>query len=291
MCMLADKIDRKDLAPFIQLSDKWVSEIKYDGIRLRVRISNYEMKFYNRKGKDVTEQYPDLQFSILRKIPLSRGSCNTNNFIKGVKDCFLDGELCVFDSDGTSQFNTGISFRTHCKTTTSIFSSAEKYPVTLALFDILELDGKDLRNLPLSGRRRVLESLQIVTGNKSCFVVEQYSNGMTMKLWNECTSKGREGIVLKHSDSVYREGYRCSNWRKVKNVKETDLLFNKYEVHNMGVTVENDDGIRVVVNGHQSGIVKSRIDSGGSVLLTIRHLGVTETGKYRQPVMFKIAEV
>jgi len=196
---------------------------------------------------------------------------------------FLDGEMCVF-RDGISQFNEGIAFRSHCKSESTVNAAMAKYPVTYVVFDVLELDGKDLRSLPYSERREILLSLNLTHPNIK--VADQFTD--IKAAWNEVERTGAEGLILKQLSSLYREGYRTSNWRKVKNVKETDLVFTKYEQNPQGITVENDDGIRCLVGGKHQHEVKKLIDLGGEANITIRHLGKTKAGKYRQPVYMKV---
>ena len=160
-----------------------------------------------------------------------------------------------------------------------------EYPVTFVVFDILECNGQDMRKLPLKARRKGLEVLGIERfGNFK--LVKQSTD--VLGLWKEVTDLGGEGIIIKEVDSPYLEGKRSSTWRKVKDIKEVDLTFTKYERHNRGITVTSDKGIRVTVNGYQSQEVAEQIDIKGRCTGTIRHLGQTATGKYRQPTWMKL---
>jgi len=200
-------------------------------------------------------------------------------------DVILDGEMCVLDVNGVSQFNEGIAFRTHCTTDMAILNASLKYPITYVVFDILELDGKDLRSMPWHERRKLLDSLNIKYKNMQ---VIPYSDDIIAK-WKEVEDKGGEGIILKKKDAVYMENYRSSSWRKVKNIKEVDLTFIKYTVNPKGIRVETEDGHACQVSGFHAPPVKTAIDLTGKCLATIRHLGWTGR-RYRQPVFAKIVE-
>ena len=209
----------------------------------------------------------------------------SNLSIKGHSQVMLDGEMCVM-IEGVSAFNEGIAFRTHCKNPNVIASAMKSHPVMFVIFDILELDGKDLRMLPLRERRIILESLELKHSNVQ--VAKQFKDIMVQ--WNRMVKEGREGLILKDLNSVYKEGYRSSSWRKVKNIQEVDLKFTKYDVNNAGITVENNAGIRCLVSGRHAPAVKDIIDKIGTVTLTINHLGETKTGKFRQPTYNKVVE-
>lgn len=270
MAMLCEKIDKFDLPQFLAVcGNKWVAEEKYDGDRVRLRFKDGKVTLLNRRGVAVTEKYPEmLDFSCSDEV-------------------FLDGEMCVLDDKGVSQFNEGIAFRSHCKDPSKIASAAAEYPATFVAFDLLELNGKDLRFEPLRERRKLLEQTQL--SHKSLVIAPQFTDIITA--WQQMEKEGREGLILKDLGSLYAEGKRKRCWLKVKNIKEVIVTFNKYEPHPMGITVENTAGIRMTVNGHQSRTVSKMIDENGQCDIEIRHLGETKTGKFRQPVFFRIPEI
>lgn len=268
MVMLCNKVGKEDLIQFLALVDKddWVAETKEDGDRIRLRVQDGKVSLTNRRGKDVTEKFPEMQ-----------------SFDKS-RELFLDGEMCVMDSQGVSQFNTGIAFRTHCKNPDKIASAMVEYPVTFVIFDVLELDRTDLRGTPFKDRRKFLENLGLKHSNIK--IVDQFTD--IPAAWSRIERRKEEGLILKNLNSLYREGYRSCNWRKVKNLKEVDLKFTRYDVNPQGITVENSDGIRVLVAGRHQYDVRDTIDKAGEVELTIRHLGETKAGKFRQPTYMKI---
>ena len=265
--MLCQKLDKSDLPFFLSFArNQWIAEEKFDGDRIRLQIKDGQVKLFNRRGIEVTNRYPEL---------LSLGGTSK----------LLDGEMCVMDENGVSQFNEGIAFRTHCQSPSSIQNAMERYPVTYVVFDILEASGQDLRASPLSHRREVLEDWFRGCGHPN-IILSQFRHDIE-DLWTEVTSKGGEGIILKKLDSPYLEGKRSSAWKKVKDIKEVDLRFNSYEVNPQGITVENPEGIRVLVAGRHQYDIRDTIDKEGSATITIRHLGQTKAGKFRQPTYMK----
>jgi len=262
--MLCKTMNKHDLLTFCKVcGNKWVAEEKYDGDRVQMRVKDSSYTLINRGLNNVTNRYPELE---------------------GVKGDFLvDGEMCVIDDNGVSQFNEGISYRSHCISQTAIDNARKEYPVTYVVFDILELNGHNLRNKPFIERRSILEGLNIQHDH---IILSELSDDI-IGLWSKVTSKGGEGIILKQKSSLYHDNKRRDCWRKVKDVKEVDLSFVKYEPHNKGITVTSDEGIRITVNGTQSSDVANTIDSEDECMITVRHLGQTNTGKYRQPVFLK----
>jgi len=266
--MLCEKIKKADLPLFLAAvpPNKWIAEVKYDGDRVVLTYKKGKVALQNRRGKDVTHVYPEFQ-----------GFTHPHDIV-------LDGEMCVM-KDGKSDFNDGITHRSHCKSPEKIFSAMQEYPCTFVVFDILESAGVNLRHDKCGVRRKVLESLKLK--HKDIMLSRQDTD--IIRLWKEMESAGEEGVIVKDLDGLYKEGGRSSSWRKVKNIKETDLTFTKYEVHPMGITVENDDEIRCTVNGAQHVDVRDTLDKHGEALITIEHLGdKTPAGKYRQPTFKKL---
>jgi len=266
MVMLCDKTDKADLPKFLAVvGNNWVCEEKFDGDRIRLHLKDGKVSLHNRRYRDHTATFPEM-----------------HSFTHD-KELLLDGEMCVI-IDGVSEFNEGIAFRTHCKNPNVIASAMKSHPVTFVVFDILEYDGRDIRDKPLRERRAILDSLNLSHPNIK--VCNQFTD--IINQWTRMAAEGREGLILKDLNSKYKEGYRSASWRKVKNILEVDLKFTKYDVNNAGITVENNDGIRCLVAGRNAPEVKAMIDKVGTATLTINHLGQTKTGKFRQPTYNKI---
>lgn len=268
--MLCDKLDKADLPTFASLAGKnWVAETKYDGDRIRLVFKGGNLSLITRgKSGDVVTRYPELKdFSF-------------------DQDVVLDGEMCVLDSDGVSQFNEGIAFRTHCQTPDAIQRGVDLYPVTYVVFDILELGSEDLRSKPWVERRKILDSLKI---SHPHIIKSEYSYDI-LGLWQKMTARKEEGIILKMINAPYLENKRSSVWKKVKDIKEVDIVVSKYSVNPKGLRLETEDGIACQCAGFQSEPVRRQMDSTGQAVITINYLGVTKEGKYRQPTFKKLVE-
>lgn len=267
--MLCKTMDKRELIAYASVAKgKYLVQEKLDGDRILLTFKDSSLKLTNRRGVSVTYKYPELKdFSF-------------------PQDVTLDGEMCVLDQNGLSQFNEGIAFRTHCESAESILSAMQKYPVTFIVFDVLSLNGQDLTNLPLWHRIDRLKTIFCSISNPHIKMIETSDDLMTT--WTDVTKRGGEGVIIKGKDSEYEWGKRSNSWFKVKDIKEVDLEFTKYETHPKGITLENTDGIRVVCNGFQAEEVKRELNSNGKVEVTIRHLGQTATGKFRQPVFAKL---
>jgi len=267
--MLCGKLDSAMLMPFLTLTgDKFIAEEKIDGVRARLRIENGVVSISNRRNINITHQYPEL------------------HSVKGL-NAFFDGEIAVLDKDGKSVFNGGIDCRSHNQDIGLIKRTMISYPVTYVIFDILELDGINLRTKPYHERRTILE--KVIPQHQHVKIIEQFSD--IKDAWDNMCSRGREGLILKDKNSTYCEGYRSQSWRKVKNIQEIDLKFTKFTENPKGIRVENTDGIACQVAGMQSIAVKDELVKHGEVVLTIRHLGKTGNFKYRQPTFAKMVDL
>ena len=272
MVQLCKKLDKSELPIFLSVNkDRFIGEVKEDGDRCRMRIKDKQITLSNRRGNDVTSKYPE--FNVEANLP----------------DMFIDGEMCVLDKNEISQFNAGISFRSHCKNQDTIRSKMGEYPVTFVMFDILECDGEDLREKTTTERREILEVTDIPYHVNNTKIVEQATTPEEIiGLWDHVTSLGGEGLILKDKSAPYKEGKRVASWLKVKDVHEQVLTFRTYTRHNAGIRVETKDGIAITVNGTQAEPIAEELNVKGETKIEIRHLGYSEeSNRFRQPVFFR----
>jgi bifunctional non-homologous end joining protein LigD len=142
-----------------------------------------------RSGYDWTDRYPWISETALK--------IRKSQFI-------IDGEAVVLNVDGVSDFN-------------ALHSRKYDEDVRLYAFDILALDGDDLRKLPLHMRKNNLA--QMLSGRSQGIFVAPFEQGeIGPELFGAACRMGLEGLVSKHRDRVYRVG-RCDHWIKVKNRK------------------------------------------------------------------------
>jgi bifunctional non-homologous end joining protein LigD len=164
----------------------WVHEIKHDGYRLQVRRVGDQVRLFTRRGYDWSGRYP----SIAVTATLLRAKSFT-----------LDGEAVVCGPDGVAIFDA-----LHRRGTVT--------EAMLYAFDLLELDGEDLRGMPLSDRKKRLARL--LSGRRLGIVLSDHTDEDGALLFVHACRMGLEGIVSKRLSAPYRSG-RCRDWLKVKN--------------------------------------------------------------------------
>jgi bifunctional non-homologous end joining protein LigD len=173
----------------VPVGPDWIHEIKHDGYRLIVQREGNRVRLFTRNGHDWTDHYPLIVEAALKN--------RTSSFV-------IDGEAVLLGVDGISNFN-GLHSRRH------------NDEVQLYAFDILALDGDDLRKLPLHLRRNNLARL-LARRPEGIFVSDYEQGEIGPDLFRQACKFGLEGIVSKRRESRYRGG-RSPDWVKVKNRK------------------------------------------------------------------------
>jgi bifunctional non-homologous end joining protein LigD len=164
----------------------WVHEVKFDGYRIQARIEDGKAVLRTRKGLDWTERFAAIA-KACAKLP----------------DCILDGEIVALDHNGAPDF-AGLQ---------AALSDGKTDALVFFVFDVLFVDGEDLRALPLSARKTRLEKLLKGAGNGLRYV-EHFTSGGEAVLKSACRMS-LEGIVSKRLDAAYRSG-RSDDWTKAK---------------------------------------------------------------------------
>jgi bifunctional non-homologous end joining protein LigD len=165
----------------------WLHEVKYDGYRLRLERDGDRVRLITRGGYNWTDRYPWIVESALK-----------NRF----RQFIIDGEAVVLGVDGVADFN-------------ALHSRQHDEEVQLYAFDILSLDGEDLRSLPLSLRKTNLARL-LARRPHGIFVAPFGRGEIGPDLFRAACNMGLEGMVSKRVDRPYRAG-RSKDWVKVKN--------------------------------------------------------------------------
>ncbi|MBV8614012.1 MAG: DNA ligase D, partial [Acetobacteraceae bacterium] len=166
---------------------EWVSEIKFDGYRLLVFVENGAARLVTRNGHDWTP-----------RLPAVAAACASLR----VKSALLDGELVALRPDGLSSFPD----------LQAALAAARDERLYLFLFDLLHLDGWDLRGCRLLDRKRVLAGLDAWQGTLR---YSDHHTGDTGPMRREACRLGLEGILCKRADAPYQAG-RGPDWLKVK---------------------------------------------------------------------------
>lgn len=203
--------DKKNISPMLLESEKlpfndkdYIYELKLDGIRCVAYLDSDKTILRNKRNKDVTSVYPEL-----------------NNIHKQAKEkCIIDGELVVISKNGTPDF-FALQKRSLLTDKFRIEIESEKTKVHFVAYDILFLKDKELINKPLLERKELLKK----TIKENEFLsISRYIEEKGIELFNQTKKLNLEGIVAKKKDSVYELGKRSKNWIKIKNLLDEDFI-------------------------------------------------------------------
>ena len=178
------------LTDTIMNGSDWVHQIKWDGISRAVLWSSNIPAVYPKRRERI-DWYPELLA------------------VESLLDCteaVLDGELIVLDDSGKPSFYH-VMARERVKRAERLKQYREKYPVQFMVFDILYRDGRDLRSLPLSERKAILD--RTLRSEGPIQTVSDFPDGEA--LFAVMKEKGLEGIVSKHLSAAYIGGKNIGN--------------------------------------------------------------------------------
>jgi hypothetical protein len=173
-------------SPTLPSGGLWLHEIKHDGFRIIARKNGAQVRLYSRPGNALTDRFP----LIVETLANLR-----------TRSCVIDGEAVICDDNGIASFDR-IRYRRH------------DGKAFLYAFDLIELNGDDLRREPLDVRKATLRSLLVKTGPGLRWNEHIEGDGET--IFRHACELGLEGIVSKRKDSPYRSG-RSPDWLKMKN--------------------------------------------------------------------------
>jgi bifunctional non-homologous end joining protein LigD len=166
--------------------DEWVHEIKHDGYRIVARIDEGDVQLVSRNGKDWTKEFPQVARAASR---LPAGTA------------LLDGEVAAVLPSGATSFQ-------------ALQRRADKAtPLVYFVFDLLHLDGWDLREVGLVERKQVLRRL--LESAPETLRFSDHVRGQGPEFFEQAREAGLEGVVSKRADAPYRGG-RGGDWRKAK---------------------------------------------------------------------------
>lgn len=193
-----DALLRKVLPPMLATlvdapparEDEWVYELKYDGYRALAGLSSGRVALWSRNGLDLAPRFPRIVEALASIV---------------VAEAVVDAEIVVLDRQGAPRFE--------------LIQQGSANAVLFA-FDLLWLDGEDLRGEPLEARRDLLTSL---VSNAPLFVrLAERIEGPAARALDEAGSRGFEGLLAKRKGSVY-EGARTKTWLKLKAQASQEL--------------------------------------------------------------------
>ncbi len=181
-------------------SKEYIFEIKWDGYRAIADWQNKKLKLYSRNGLSFAEK-----FSVIAEA------------VQTIKhDVVLDGEIVVLDENGNPSFQK-----------LQHYEDNHDLPIVYYVFDLLFLDKKDIRHLPLLQRKELLKDLLEENKNdvvRYCDHIEERGKEM----FKAAVEKNLEGIIAKKIDSEYTLGARSKEWLKIKHQNSREGIIVGY---------------------------------------------------------------
>jgi bifunctional non-homologous end joining protein LigD len=174
---------------------QWLFEAKYDGYRVLVCKAGSDVRVYTRRANDWTDRFRPIADAVARL---------------RARECVVDGEACVVDESGRPSFGALQEW---------LAGSAPNARIAYATFDLLWLDGRDLRREPLEVRRELLEKL--LEGHGAPLSYSRAITGDVVELLRAAKQAGLEGLVAKKKGSPYVEG-RSGLWLKLRFDRRQD---------------------------------------------------------------------
>ncbi len=169
--------------------DEWVHELKYDGYRILSRVKNKSAQLLTRNGNDWTSKLQRISETV-SALP--------------VKNAWVDGEVVALMPDGTISFQA----------LQNAFDTRSETNLVYYVFDLMYLDGYDLRKVPLLERKQALAA--VIPGDASGLVrFSDHITGRGEVVFEQACRQEMEGIISKRTDAAYQAG-RNRNWIKVK---------------------------------------------------------------------------
>lgn len=202
------------------VGEHWVHELKLDGYRIQAHIDKSgKVRLYTRSGLDWTHRMPTLA----RELGLL-----------SVEGAVMDGEVVVLAADGQSSFAN----------LQAAFEEGTKHPLTYFVFDLLHLNGHNLRPEPLTERKKILAEMLDSLAEHEIVRYGQHIETEGTPIFAEACKLGAEGIVSKRSDSVYTSG-RTKSWLKIKCDRRQEFVVGGFTKPANGT-----DGIGALLLGY-----------------------------------------
>ena len=176
-------------AEFIADTGDWLYEVKYDGYRVLASKAGPEVRLYTRRANDWTDRFGPLADAVV-KLP--------------ARECVLDGEACAVDDQGKPSFQALQQW---------LGGETQHARIGYAIFDLLWLDGRDLRGEPIEVRRELLEKL--LEGCQPPLSFSRAAAGKLEDLLAAARMAGLEGLMAKAKGSRYVAG-RSPHWLKLR---------------------------------------------------------------------------
>lgn len=180
----------------------WLYELKFDGVRGLAIKQKDAVRLISRNVKDLTGKYPEIA-QALRSLP--------------VKEAVLDGEIVALDADGKPSFQL---------LQAANLPGQSRPPLFYYVFDIIQLEGKDLTGLPLLKRKAMAQALVAQLPDTIRFSASIQAD--SERVLREMQARGLEGLIAKRRESKYEIGRRSGAWVKFKWTNEQEFVIGGY---------------------------------------------------------------
>jgi bifunctional non-homologous end joining protein LigD len=184
--------------------ENWIHELKFDGYRILAEVRGGKVKLVTRRGNDWTARFRVVADAV-KQLKL--------------KNAILDGEVVSLDEHGVSNFQQ----------LQNLMKRGDKESLVYYVFDCPYLEGYDLTEAPLIGRKDILARWLLAENPKNTGVI-RYSDhiaGSGDEVLGQACRSGMEGIIAKRADSGYHQ-YRSPDWLKIKCLKQQELVIGGY---------------------------------------------------------------
>ncbi len=194
----------------VPLGESWVYELKYDGYRILTYKTGNSLRFITRNGLDYTDRFKAM-------IPVIKDQIDGENFV-------LDGEMVIFNDEGITEI----------KALQSYLKNPNGKTLSYMVFDLLALNGEDLRQKDLLTRKQRLKEL--MKDNTPPLYYSDHTKGHGQELFDQACARNMEGIIAKKGDASYDDGRR-GGWLKIKCQHRQEFViggFTLSEVQSQG---------------------------------------------------------
>ena len=211
-------------------SGNWLHEVKLDGYRIQIhvrtegksRVAKRSARLLTRKGLDWTARMPDIAHAATQL---------------DVTSAILDGEAVALDKEGVSNFAD----------LQAAFQEGRQRYITYFAFDLLHLDGHNLRGLPLLERKKIMKGLLRSAGDGTPLHYGEHVEANGEKVFEKACALGAEGIVSKLASARYTSG-RGSTWLKRKCNQEQEFVIGGFTLPSKGTV-----GVGALLLGYYEG--------------------------------------
>ena len=176
----------------------WLYEIKWDGFRAIAEVENNQVELYSRNLLSFNKRFSPVVKSL------------QGHKLKAI----LDGEIVIIDSKGKSRFEL-----------LQHYQQTGKGNLVYYVFDILFINGKDLRSQPLLERKKLLKK---ILPRNSHIKYSEHVLEHGKKLYQKAKKQTLEGIMAKDGQSPYRNGKRTQEWQKIKNRPQQEVVIGGF---------------------------------------------------------------